>query len=108
MTATWICAKCSVRASFAPGFADAEPPDGWARGKDGWHCLGCRRQQAVDAAAAKGATGAAAIRRRALTEFELRRDPAAPDHVIARRAKCATGFVVPVRAELRDAGELPS
>jgi hypothetical protein len=44
--------------------------------------------------------------RRALTEFELRRDPAASDRLIAKRAKCPTAFVAPVRAALRKAGRL--
>jgi hypothetical protein len=47
-----------------------------------------------------------ASRRRALTEFELLRDPAASDHLIAKRAKCPTAFVAPVRAALRKAGRL--
>ncbi|MGH2964739.1 MAG: hypothetical protein ACRDMH_05075 [Solirubrobacterales bacterium] len=47
-----------------------------------------------------------ARRRRALTEFELLRDPAASDHLIAKRAQCPTRFVPPVRAALRKAGRL--
>jgi hypothetical protein len=94
--------------SFAPGFARAEPPVGWGRADRGWLCLGCRRQHAVDEAAAEGQGSVAEVRRRALTEFELQRDPSAPDHVIAKRVKCATSYVLPVRAELRDAGVLPA
>jgi hypothetical protein len=51
--------------------------------------------------------GRAAARRRALTEFELRRDPEAPDNLIARRAGCQTRFVAPLRAALNEAGTLP-
>ena len=45
-------------------------------------------------------------RRRALTEFELLREPSASDQVIAKRAKCTTRTVAPVRAALRATGRL--
>jgi hypothetical protein len=48
-----------------------------------------------------------AQRRRALTEFELRRDPGASDQVIAKRARCTTASVRPVRSALREQGALP-
>ena len=57
-------------------------------------------------ASEQAAAGAKARRRRALTEFELLRDPAASDRLIAKRAKCPTAFVAPVRAALRKAGKL--
>ena len=49
-----------------------------------------------------------ASRRRALTEFELLRDPAASDRLIAKRVQCPTHVVAPVRAALRRAGRLTS
>jgi hypothetical protein len=57
-------------------------------------------------ASEQAAAGAKARRRRALTEFELLRDPAASDRLIAKRAKCPTAFVPPIRAALRKAGRL--
>jgi hypothetical protein len=62
----------------------------------------------VDRAAAEAGADAKAHRRRALTEFELLRDPAAADHVIAKRVRCATVMVSPVRRALREAGQLPA
>ena len=60
----------------------------------------------------QAATGASAEdkaqRRRALTEFELRRDPDASDQQIGSRAHCASKAVEPVRAALLEKGEPPS
>jgi hypothetical protein len=47
-------------------------------------------------------------RRRALTEFELQRDPDASDQVIAKRAGCASAAVRPVRSALLEQGTLTS
>jgi hypothetical protein len=55
-------------------------------------------------ASERAPAGATARRRRALIEFELLRDPAASDRLIAKRANCLTAFVRPVRAALRKAG----
>ena len=45
-----------------------------------------------------------AHRRRALTEFELRRDPDASDQLIASRARCTSRSVRPVRSGSSGAG----
>ena len=107
MATAWTCGRCGVTASFAPGSEQTEPP-GWANSGGEWRCLACRRLEVVEAAGPKNGAGASASRRRALTEFELLRDPSAPDRVIAKRANCPTNVVVPVRAALRDAGRLSS
>jgi hypothetical protein len=106
MGKTWICSRCGVTASFAPGSDEPLEPSGWAQTGAEWRCLSCRRLEAVEATGATTAKGAPARRRRALTEFELLRDPAAPDRVIAKRANCPTTTVVSVRAALRVAGRL--
>ena len=108
MANAWTCGRCGVRASFAPGSARHTEPMGWAMAHGEWRCLGCRRTEVIDAAGPKNGAGASATRRRALTEFELLRDPSASDRVIAKRAKCPTNVVMPVRAALRDAGRLPN
>ena len=108
MGGAWICGRCGVRARFAPGFRDRAEPMGWAKGHGEWRCLACRRADAIEAAEHGNAAGASAVRRRALTEFELLRDPSAPDRVIARRVNCPTRFVVPIRAELNASGRLGS
>jgi hypothetical protein len=106
MNVDWTCGRCGVTASFAAGSDRPSEPPGWAKANGEWRCLGCRRIEVIEAAGPKDAPGASAVRRRALTEFELLRDPAAPDRVIARRAKCPTRMVVPVRAALRADGRL--
>jgi hypothetical protein len=60
----------------------------------------------IEAAASNDAADATKRRRRALTEFELLRDPSATDALIAKRVNCATRTVAPVRAALREAGQL--
>jgi len=106
MSEAWTCGRCGVTASFAPGSEQPAEPIGWARSKGEWRCLGCRRTEVIEAAVPTNVAGASAMRRRALTEFELLRDPTAPDRIIARRAKCPTRGVSPVRAALRAAGRL--
>ena len=104
----WTCGRCGVSATFAPGFQDRAEPTGWAKSDGEWRCLSCRRTEAIEAAEHANAAGARAARRRALTEFELLRDPAAPDRVIAKRVNCPTRFVIPIRAELHASGRLRS
>jgi hypothetical protein len=106
MGETWACGRCGVRTSFTPGSREPAEPIGWARTDGEWRCLACRRTEVIEAAAPTNAAGFGGIRRRALTEFELLRDPAAPDRVIARRVNCPTRYVMPVRAALRAAGRL--
>jgi hypothetical protein len=98
---SWTCDRCGVRESFSPGSAEPVEPDGWAEVDGQWRCLACRRAVVVDDAGA--GSGAA---RRALAEFELLRDPSASDRAIAKRIKCATSAVTPIRARLRAAGLL--
>jgi hypothetical protein len=95
-----------VRTSFLPGADEPVEPKGWVRVNGEWRCLACRRAEVLDAAATTGASGAATTRRRALAEFELLRDPTASDRLIAKRLKCNTAAVAPLRAALRAAGRL--
>lgn len=103
-SATWECRDCNVRASFAPGVTRAGPPN-WIEDERGWHCLRCQREAAMEASGA-GSDTSSGSRRRALLEFELLRDPEAKDFEIAKRAKCATSRVRPVRAALLESGRL--
>jgi hypothetical protein len=103
---TWTCGRCGVITSFAPASEAPTQPLGWVHADGEWRCLGCRRTEVIEAAAPSNAASASATRRRALTEFELLRDPTAPDRVIARRVKCPTGSVSPVRAALQAAGRM--
>jgi hypothetical protein len=62
----------------------------------------------MDEAATGTTAETKAQRRRALTEFELRRDPDASDQLIGSRAHCSSKAVQPIRAELLEQGTLPS
>ena len=101
---TWACSRCGVKASFAPG-TEATEPIGWACTDGAWRCLGCRRLEVLEAASAASAADSGRRRRWALVEFELLREPSASDQLIAKRAKCTTRAVAPVRASLRASGQ---
>ena len=104
---SWTCSRCRVAATFRADITAPERPTGWSEDADGWRCLECRRQEVVETAASEEGASASAHRRLRLTEFELLRDPAAPDHIIARRVHCATAKVPPVRAATLESGQLP-
>lgn len=104
--ASWTCRDCGVVARFDPPQPSAVP-DGWAEEPSGWLCLTCRRESAIAGPEGESREERRTSRRRALMEFELLRDPSAPDGVIARRAKTSSATVKPVRADLRAAGRLP-
>jgi hypothetical protein len=102
----WTCTRCQVTVSFPPDGQQPASPTGWAQCDGEWRCLGCRRQQVAESASEGTGTERNRRRRRALTEFELVRDPGASDQLIAKRVRCPTALVRPVRASLRDAGKL--
>lgn len=102
---TWTCVGCNVTASFEPPHKGT--PEGWIKQPRGWLCLHCRREEVVASATAETREGRRVERRAALAEFELLRDPDAPDGAIAQRIKTSTAIVRPVRARLREAGKLP-
>ena len=104
---SWTCDECGVRVSFAAGSEDnPSMPEGWEERGDTWLCLGCRRREVTEAVTEGPEASRAAERRRALAEFELLRNPDAPDHVIARRAHCQPRFIAPIREAMRDEGRL--
>jgi hypothetical protein len=107
MGASWTCARCGVTARFDMTTRAPSHPEGWAQRGGEWQCLSCRRAEVVDGAATGDQRGRSGRRRRALTEFELLRDPVAPDHLVAKRVRCATAMVRPVRASLQKEGKLP-
>jgi hypothetical protein len=106
MTRKWSCARCGVVASFSSQGTGQEP-EGWERQGREWRCLNCRREEAMDVASTETDSEGKRLRRRALIEFELLRDPEATDQLVAKRARCSAALVAPVRAELRDARKLP-
>ena len=73
-------------------------PDTWSSSDDGLHCLICRRERAADQAIASAPSDSpvevrAEIRRAALIEFEVRRNPDHPDGVIARTCRSSAPAV---------------
>jgi hypothetical protein len=106
MDRMWTCSRCQVTVTFPPGGQQPLSPTGWARCDGAWRCLGCRRQQVAENASAGTGSDRSKRRRWALTEFELVRDPGASDQLIAKRVRCPTALVRPVRASLHAAGKL--
>jgi hypothetical protein len=107
-TRRWTCGGCGVTVSFPGNETAPRRPEGWAKRGKAWRCLRCRREEAMDEAAETAdASDVKSVRRRALVEFELLRDPEAADIVVARRARCSSAIVAPVRAALRKEGKLP-
>ena len=110
----WECSDCGVRVTFdlagrrdSPAPARSKP-DYWVADERGWHCLRCQREAVLNQPTVDGAGTPAQQRRRALVRFELLREPAATDAEVARRAKCTSAQVAPVRSDLVDSGHLRS
>ena len=105
MARSWTCTRCGMTTSFQAGAKAPAKPEGWAKERDGWRCLRCRREEIVEAVVEEG--GDKAAQRRALIEFELLREPEANDRDVAKRAGCQAPLVGPVRKKLREEGKLP-
>jgi hypothetical protein len=104
-TATkWTCDGCALAVSRMDGERTALP-EAWASSADGLLCLICRREQAADEAIAAAPEGSpvevrAEIRRAALIEFEVRRNPDHPDGVIAKACRSSAPAVAKARERL--------
>ena len=103
-TASWTCVDCAVTATYTS--SSTATPRSWIHGTRGWLCLNCQREEVIASVPTTPDDESRKARRRALIEFELRRDPEASDGQVARRAHTSTSTVRPVRAELRAEGEL--
>jgi hypothetical protein len=106
----WTCTECSVAARFADP-ERSDPPAGWTRQPDGWRCLACAREAAVEAAlrAAEeddSLRSEAAVRREALARFELERDATRPDASIAKAIGTTRNRVASIRRELLAEGSI--
>ena len=108
-TATkWTCDGCGLSVSRMDGERTGVP-DTWSSSDDGLHCLICRRERAADDAIASAPSDSpvevrAEIRRAALIEFEVRRNPDHPDGVIARTCRSSA----PAVAKARERLEIPA
>jgi hypothetical protein len=99
----WTCDGCGMTVSRMDGSETALPED-WARSEQGLICLLCRREQAAEEAIASAPDSPvdvrAELRRAALIEFEVRRNPDHPDGVIARTCRSSAPAVAKARKRL--------
>jgi len=113
----WSCARCGV----SVGRIDREPstlPTSWTHAEQKIFCLTCSRARAGEAAMESASDDRSRedlvrIRRTALIEFEIGRDPEAPNGAIAKACRTSSMAVATIRdtmiegaagAESRNAG----
>ena len=103
---SWTCSGCQVTVSWIAGTGSHEGlPENWVDGPDGRFCLHCRRANAQESAVAEEGDGLGReervkLRRQALIEFELRREPGRPDSAIARACRSSVPAIGKVRSRL--------
>jgi hypothetical protein len=102
--AKWTCVGCRMIVSRMDGEHTA-PPEDWAHTEQGLICLICRRELAAEEAIAAAPEDCpvgtrAELRRAALIEFEVRRNPDHPDGVIARTCRSSAPAVAKARVRL--------
>lgn len=106
----WSCFRCGV----AVGRIDGRPvelPLTWSQAGEKNFCLSCSRALAGDAATDSAPLGSSRedlvrIRREALVEFEIGRDPEAPNRTIARACHTSPLAVAAIRRRLDPAADL--
>ena len=101
----WTCARCKVRATWAPGSEVQGRPATWTEDGDRLFCLTCQRALAAEAAAfaAPADTSTerrAKLRSAAMVEFEIRRDPDRSNGEIARSIRSSVPAVAKARLRL--------
>ena len=106
--AEWTCACCEMTSRWLAGNEPPELPPHWVREDGEFYCLACRRQRAAQAgleSAPSEATGEERVklRRTALIEFEIERDPDRSNGEIAKVARCSVPAVLKVRKQLEAA-----
>lgn len=107
MTATatkWTCSGCGVSTSRSDEEA-APIPESWDRCAEGDFCLGCRRRRVAEAAVDSAPEDSnrdarAKLRRAALLEFEMRRDPDRTNGSIAKACRASIAAVAAARQRL--------
>ena len=99
----WTCDGCGMAVSQMDGSETGLPED-WAHADQGLICLLCRRDLAAEEAIASAPDSPinvrAELRRAALIEFEVRRNPEHPDGVIARTCRSSAPAVAKARQRL--------
>jgi thioredoxin-like negative regulator of GroEL len=100
----WTCDQCGLSAGRIDG-ARAAIPDTWESSTEGRFCLICRRDRAASAAVDAAPrdlprNDRAELRRAALIEFEVRREPERPNNAIAKACRSSAVAVAAARQRL--------
>ena len=100
----WRCDRCQMTTRQMAGRERTECPDSWAERDGVLHCLKCRRDAAADLAVEQADDAnvdkRAEVRRWAVIEFEIERDPESSDREIARAINSSLPTVSKVRRRL--------
>lgn len=100
----WTCSGCGVSTSRSD--AEAAPiPDSWDSCAEGDFCLSCRRRRVGEAAVESASDDCnrdkrAKLRRAALLEFEVQRDPDRTNGSIAKACRSSIAAVAAARQKL--------
>jgi len=100
----WRCDRCNVTTRQMAGRERTECPESWTERDGVLHCLKCQRDVAADLAVEQAGDssvdGRAQVRRWAVVEFELERDPDRSDGEIARAISSSVPTVSKARKRL--------
>jgi hypothetical protein len=102
---SWTCERCQVTSRSMEGLPPMELPSGWVDDSAGIFCLGCRRERAADASlddvpADSSIEDRAQMRRHAIVDFEVGRDPERTNGEIARAIRSSVPSVRKARTRL--------
>jgi hypothetical protein len=105
----WRCARCKVSVGQIDGHATSLPAN-WTLYQESYYCLSCRRAIAGETAVESASPGSshddlARLRRSAVIEFEIDRQPEATDRTIAQACRTSRSVVGRVRDELPHGAE---
>jgi hypothetical protein len=102
--AQWTCARCEMASTWTNGLDEGTTPPNWAREGGLHYCLVCRRERAIETALEDAGELAiedrAKLRRSAMVEFEVRRDPERTEGEIAKAARTSIAAVRKARQRL--------
>lgn len=103
-SARWRCARCNVSVGWIDGRSTGLPAN-WTRSQESTFCLACSRALAGETAVEAAPSGSspedlARLRRRAMIEFEIGRNPEATNRVIANACRTSGTAVGRVREGL--------
>ncbi len=109
-TQEWTCDDCTVTASWMGDSEQGGLPPHWVEEGGVLYCLQCRRDRAAEAAVSDqdvevlSGERRVQLRKIAMIEFELQRDPERANGLIARACHTSTPAVVKARRRLEEGG----